>query len=352
MVRVYCAYWEYTAHIESILVQYSQYKQYQRTKCCQYLHHQRCRPLKYLGSTWSIQSIEPRNAASPAVSAVLNLDILRVLAVSAVHKQTRNTASTPSTCSIFSRKYFIYSQVLGASVKFVFFWWSFVINDFSSMILCDFFRFRVILCACVRFCLSLFRFWVILRDFMWLWVIFFGFVGTFVIFRAISFDILYQVLIMSLVLFKAVLMRFCKRLSERVISFAFVWFCVISFDFMSFWVILFGFLTMLCDISSDFARYFVIIYDFVLFKFLQWFRSDFVWFCVICVPWCDFVWYCSDFEWFRLVLCGFGLFCCDILGYFEQHFVILCDFEFDFIWICVLLCVFFLVRWDCVILNV
>ena len=118
-------------------------------------------------------------------------------------------------------------------------------------------------------------------------------------------------------------MRFCKRLSERVISFAFVWFCVISFDFMSFWVILFGFLTMLCDISSDFARYFVIIYDFVLFKFLQWFRSDFVWFCVIL---CTLVRFCLILFGFWVISFGFMWFWIILLWYFRIFWATFCYF--------------------------
>ena len=48
-------------------------------------------------SIGSIHSNEPRNTASPEVSALQNLELLRLLPVSAVH---RNITSVRSTCSV------------------------------------------------------------------------------------------------------------------------------------------------------------------------------------------------------------------------------------------------------------
>ena len=64
--------------------EYSQHEQYQRTSSVCGTVPAVQNP-QMLGKTGSIHSIEPRNAASPEVSAGQNLEILRVLAASAVN---------------------------------------------------------------------------------------------------------------------------------------------------------------------------------------------------------------------------------------------------------------------------
>ena len=74
-------------------------------------------PNPVLGSTGSAHSSdEPRNAASPEVSAAHSLELLRILAVYAVHKpQVLRVPKVPPVAFLENTK-ILHSQVLGVSV--------------------------------------------------------------------------------------------------------------------------------------------------------------------------------------------------------------------------------------------
>ena len=83
-------------------------------KYCQYLQYPQYRTPKYRKYRERPQGNEPRNAASPTVSAVQHLEIMRVLAVSAVHKaEILRMYDVPA---VLSRKYLAYSQIPPGSI--------------------------------------------------------------------------------------------------------------------------------------------------------------------------------------------------------------------------------------------
>ena len=105
------SYFEYAAHIASILVlRVLAVRAVPTVEILPVLAAPAAQNPQNTSSAWSSHSTKPRNTASPEVSAVLNLKILRTIEVSAdvCKPEILRVHEVPKyLCSTFSRNYFI-----------------------------------------------------------------------------------------------------------------------------------------------------------------------------------------------------------------------------------------------------